>query len=99
MRKTHLAFATLLIVLTAAVGFGQKPGGASYMMPPKEIVAAFDAQPLPTAVLSPTKQVMALTFRKAQRTTAPFKDAPGKVARTEWRFTNLSFTEKGTAEN
>ncbi|HMJ26123.1 MAG TPA: prolyl oligopeptidase family serine peptidase, partial [Pyrinomonadaceae bacterium] len=70
MRKTHLAFATLLIVLTAAVGFGQKPDGASYMMPPKEIVAAFDAQPLPQAVLSPTKQVMALTFRKAQPTIA-----------------------------
>jgi dipeptidyl aminopeptidase/acylaminoacyl peptidase len=65
-----LAFATLLIAAAAVVGIGQTPDGAAYMMPPKEIVAAFDAQPLPQAVLSPTKQVMALTFRKAQPTIA-----------------------------
>lgn len=70
MRKTHLAFAALLIVAAVAVGLGQTPDGASYMMPPKEIVTAFDAQPLPQAVLSPTKEVMALTFRKAQPTIA-----------------------------
>ena len=70
MRKTHLAFAALLIVAAAAIGLGQDPGGASYMMPPKEIVTAFDVQPLPQAVLSPTKQVMALTLRKAQPTIA-----------------------------
>jgi dipeptidyl aminopeptidase/acylaminoacyl peptidase len=65
-----LAFAALLIVAAVAVGLGQTPDGAAYMMPPKDIVAAFDAQPLPQAVLSPTKQVMALTFRKAQPTIA-----------------------------
>jgi dipeptidyl aminopeptidase/acylaminoacyl peptidase len=65
-----LAFAVLLIFAAVAVGLGQTPDGSAYMMPPKEIVAAFDAQPLPQAVLSPTKQVMALTFRKAQPTIA-----------------------------
>ena len=71
MRKTNLAFATLLIIAaTAAVGFGQTPDGSRYLMPPKEIVDAFDAPPLPQAILSPSKQVMALTWRKAQPTIA-----------------------------
>src|SRR6266446_1519057 len=71
MRKTNLAFATLLIIsVTAAVGFGQTPEGARYLMPPKEIVDAFDAPPLPQAILSPSKQVMALTLRKAYPTIA-----------------------------
>jgi len=39
-------------------------------MPPKEIVDAFEAPPLPQAILSPSKQVMALTWRKAQPTIA-----------------------------
>jgi len=39
-------------------------------MPPKEIIGAFDAQPLPQAILGPTKEMMALTFRKAQPTIA-----------------------------
>jgi dipeptidyl aminopeptidase/acylaminoacyl peptidase len=56
--------------LSAAVGFGQTPDGARYLMPPKEIVAAFDAPPLPQAILSPSNQVMALTFRKAYPTIA-----------------------------
>jgi dipeptidyl aminopeptidase/acylaminoacyl peptidase len=70
LRKTNFAFVTLLIVAAAAVGFGQTPDGSRYLMPPKEIVAAFDAQPLPQAILGPSKQVMALTFRKAQPTIA-----------------------------
>ena len=70
MRKTNFAFATLLIVAAAAVGFGQTPDGSRYLMPPKEIVEAFDAPPLPQAILSPSKQVMALTWRKAQPTIA-----------------------------
>jgi dipeptidyl aminopeptidase/acylaminoacyl peptidase len=71
VRKTNLAFATLLIIsATAALGFGQTPDGSRYLMPPKEIVDAFDAPPLPQAILSPSKQVMALTWRKAQPTIA-----------------------------
>jgi len=65
VRKTNFAFATLLIIAAAAaIGFGQTPDGSRYLMPPKEIVDAFDAPPLPQAILSPSKQVLALTFRK-----------------------------------
>ena len=70
MRKINFAFATLLIVTAAAMGFGQTPEGSRYLMPPKEVIDAFDAPPLPQAILSPTKQMMALTFRKAQPTIA-----------------------------
>src|SRR5437660_11932491 len=34
---------------------------------------------------------------KVMSVAAPFKDSPTEVARTEWRFTNISFTEKGIA--
>src|SRR3954468_16730775 len=37
-----------------------------YLVPPPEVVAAFDAPPLPEALLSPSKKVMALAYRKAQ---------------------------------
>ena len=70
MRKTNFAFATLLILAAAAIGLGQRPEGSRYLMPPKEIVDAFDARPLPQAILSPSKLVMALTFRKAYPTIA-----------------------------
>jgi dipeptidyl aminopeptidase/acylaminoacyl peptidase len=43
---------------------------STYLLPPKEIVEAFDAQPLPDAILSPSRTVMALTSRKAQPTIA-----------------------------
>jgi dipeptidyl aminopeptidase/acylaminoacyl peptidase len=52
------------------MGLGQTPEGSRYLMPPKEVIDAFDAPPLPQAILSPTKQLMALTFRKAQPTIA-----------------------------
>ena len=32
---------------------------------------------------------------KVMSIAAPFKDAPAEVAKTEWRFAGLSFTEKG----
>ena len=70
MRKTNSALVSLLVLFSAAAGFGQTPDGARYLMPPKEIVAAFDAPPLPQAILSPAKQVMALTFRRAYPTIA-----------------------------
>jgi dipeptidyl aminopeptidase/acylaminoacyl peptidase len=65
VRKINFAFAALLIVASAAVGFGQTSEGSRYQTPPKEIVDAFDAPPLPQAILSPSKRLMALTFHKA----------------------------------
>ena len=68
MRKTNFALATLLILAAAAILLGQTPQGPRYLMPPKEIVDAFDAPPLPQAILSPSQQIIALTFRKAYPT-------------------------------
>jgi dipeptidyl aminopeptidase/acylaminoacyl peptidase len=42
----------------------------TYLTPPKEIIDAFDAKPLPDAILSPSKDALALTYRKAQPTIA-----------------------------
>jgi len=70
VRKRNFAFATLLIITAAATGFAQSPDAPRYLMPPKEIVEAFDVQPLPAATLSPTKQVMALTWRRVYPTIA-----------------------------
>src|SRR5438132_9744559 len=39
---------------------------STYLTPPKDVVAAFDAKPLPEAMLSPSRDVMALAERKAQ---------------------------------
>jgi len=41
---------------------------STYLLPPIEVMEAFDAAPLPEAILSPSKQVIALTSRKAQPT-------------------------------
>ncbi|HYS53205.1 MAG TPA: prolyl oligopeptidase family serine peptidase [Thermoanaerobaculia bacterium] len=43
---------------------------STYLTPPREVIAAFDAKPLPEAMLSPSRQVMALASRKAQPTIA-----------------------------
>jgi len=70
VRQRTLALATLLIIVSSAVGFGQAADASRYLMPPKEVVDAFDAAPLPQAILDPTRQVMALTLRKANPTIA-----------------------------
>ncbi|HEY8182129.1 MAG TPA: prolyl oligopeptidase family serine peptidase [Thermoanaerobaculia bacterium] len=41
---------------------------STYLLPPKEVIDAFDAKPLPEATLSPSKKVIALTSRRAQPT-------------------------------
>jgi dipeptidyl aminopeptidase/acylaminoacyl peptidase len=41
---------------------------ATYLLPPKEVIEAFDAKPLPEAILSPSRKVLALTERRAQPT-------------------------------
>jgi len=53
------------LITAAATGFAQGPEAPRYLMPPKEVVEAFDAPPLPQAILSPSKQVMALSWRTA----------------------------------
>ena len=60
--------ALLALVLAPALA-AQAPRGSDaprYLLPPKAIVDAFDVRPLPQTILSPTKQVVALTYRKGQ---------------------------------
>jgi dipeptidyl aminopeptidase/acylaminoacyl peptidase len=70
MRKRHLLFAACLITVSAAIQFAQTTEVPRYQLPPKEIVAAFDATPLPAAILAPSKQVIALSYRRAYPTIA-----------------------------
>jgi len=70
MRKAHLVFATVLLAAATTIGLGQSAKDQGYQLPPKEVVDAFDAQPLPAAILGPTKQMMALTYRRAYPTIA-----------------------------
>src|ERR1044071_5015340 len=51
-------------VITSIAQSGNAP---RYELPPKEIIAAFDAPPLPQALLSPSKQTMALLYRRPYR--------------------------------
>src|SRR6185436_11057969 len=43
---------------------------SKYNIPSPQIVATFDAPPLPNVVISPTRQVLALTLRKGSPTLA-----------------------------
>src|SRR5262249_15318430 len=70
MRKAQLFFAAILLVASATLQFGQTPDAPRYLQPPKEIVDAFDSPPLPAAILSPSKQVLALSYRRAYPTIA-----------------------------
>jgi dipeptidyl aminopeptidase/acylaminoacyl peptidase len=55
----------MLALFLASLLAAQTP---KYLTPPSEVVAAFDAAPLPDALLSPSKRVLALSYRKAQPT-------------------------------
>jgi dipeptidyl aminopeptidase/acylaminoacyl peptidase len=59
-----------MIITASAMQFAQTTDTTRYQLPPKEIVAAFDAPPLPQAILSPSKQVMALVWRRPYPTIA-----------------------------
>ena len=65
MRIKTIALTSALILAAAAAHFAQTPEAPRYLLPPKEIIDAFDAPPLPTALLSPSRQVLALSYRKA----------------------------------
>jgi dipeptidyl aminopeptidase/acylaminoacyl peptidase len=70
MRKIHFVFAAMLLFVVASISFAQTSDAPKYQLPPKEVVDAFDAAPLPAAILSPSKDVMALTYRRAYPTIA-----------------------------
>src|SRR5690348_11259223 len=70
MRKINLVFSVTLLIVVASSHFAQTSNAPRYQLPPKEVVDAFDAPPLPAAILSPTKQVLALTYRRPYPTIA-----------------------------
>jgi len=72
MLKRTLAFAAAFIVTTSTAQFAQtgQQIAPRYLTPPKEIVEAFDAPLLPQAILSPSKQVIALAYRRNYPTIA-----------------------------
>ncbi len=59
-----------MFALTVLLATALAAQPSTYLLPPKEVIEAFDAAPLPEAILSPSKQVIALTSRKAQPTIA-----------------------------
>jgi dipeptidyl aminopeptidase/acylaminoacyl peptidase len=56
-----------MLTLLLATALATQP---QYLVPPKEVVDAFDAKPLPDAMLSPSRKVLALMQRRAQPTIA-----------------------------
>jgi dipeptidyl aminopeptidase/acylaminoacyl peptidase len=70
MRKVNVLFAALVLLGAVATQFAQTADAPRYQLPPKEVIDAFDAQPLPAVLLSPSKQVLALTYRRAYPTIA-----------------------------
>ena len=42
-----------------------------YLLPPQDVVDAFDAPPLPQALLSPNSRCMALTYQHGRSPTSP----------------------------
>ncbi len=70
MRKINLAFAAVLVLSAASFIHAQSADVPRYQLPPKEVIDAFDAPPLPQALLSPSKQMLALTYRHPYPTIA-----------------------------
>src|SRR5438128_6317366 len=71
MLKRTFAFAAAFIVTASTIQFAQtRQPPPRYLTPPKEIIDAFDAPSLPLASLSPSKQAIALSYRRNYPTIA-----------------------------
>src|SRR6058998_2057239 len=70
MRKRDLGCAAALVIATSIVVIAQNSNAPRYQLPPKQVIDAFEVQPLSQAILSPTKQVIALAYRKPYPTIA-----------------------------
>ena len=80
MRKINFGFAAILLLSAATFIQAQSADVPRYQLPPKEVVDAFDAQPLPAALLSPTKQMFALTYRHPNPTIAELSQPILRIA-------------------
>jgi dipeptidyl aminopeptidase/acylaminoacyl peptidase len=69
VRKQNCVFAALLIVAIAILAIAQT-NAPRYQLPPRHVIDAFEAPPLPQAILSPSKKTLALLFRRPYPTIA-----------------------------
>src|SRR5919109_1762345 len=74
MRASAFALVTLTVALAADPAIGQ------YQLPPKDIVDILDAPPLPTAAVSPSRQVIALLERASMPTIAELSQPMHRLA-------------------
>ena len=70
IRLTRLLPLALLAIAPALIAQSPAPDQPKYLLPPQNIVDAFDAAPLPQEMLSPTRQVMALTYAQGRSPTS-----------------------------
>ena len=63
MRRPTSLTTALLLAVSANFGSANGDAGPRYLTPPKEVVDAFEASPLPQAILSPDRKTLALTHR------------------------------------
>ena len=86
MLKRTLAFAAAFIVTATTAQFAQtgQQTAPRYLTPPKEIVEAFDAPLLPQAILSPSKQVIALAYRRNYPTIAELSQPILRLGVSRW---------------
>ena len=70
MRKRLLVITAAVIVAACTTLLAQNSEAPRYQLPPKDVIDAFEAPPLPQGILSPSKQVMALLYRRPNPTIA-----------------------------
>lgn len=70
MRTRSWTFAAIVSLSVSINLIAQTANSSRYELPPKEIIAAFDAPPLPQGILSPSRQNLALLYRRPYPTIA-----------------------------
>src|SRR6185369_1938089 len=70
VRKIHLSCAAALIIAAFLTLNAQSGNSPRYELPPRAVIEAFDTPPLPQAILSPSKQTIALLYRRPYPTIA-----------------------------
>lgn len=75
-------FASLVLLLVSAAAIAQPADAPAYLTPPKAIVDVLDAPPLPTAVVSPSRDLVALVYRRSMPTIAELAEPMLRLAGT-----------------
>jgi len=70
VRKIHLSCAAAIIIAAFLTLNAQSGNSPRYQLPPRAVIEAFDTPPLPQAILSPSKQTIALLYRRPYPTIA-----------------------------